>query len=281
MPEEFRNRIVRDVILKHRKPEAYRKDIGPDRHDPYGAYSRVELLDSASQEWVGWRDPKGYSADKFAEPRPASDPENEVLHDWIATVGPVRAEAVRVTNVGKNPDYSVLSVHGVEVVFFPEANKIQFVDQIYCEGTEFIDLEEGKLLPKYGGGSHTEGIYEGAVTLRGDFFVDLEPDRKLLQVEIAAGDTEHLDYVNPKTGRQTRLGYAKLSVGILRASGQTEWFVERANVPPQGVISGAPFLEKSLINPGDRLVIRSEDDTSYLMGWRIGYEKEEEVEQAA
>src|SRR5262245_28170689 len=58
IPEGFRDRIVRDVILKHRKPEAYRKDIGPDRYDPYGAYSRVELHDTSRNAWVRWVDPK-------------------------------------------------------------------------------------------------------------------------------------------------------------------------------------------------------------------------------
>jgi len=117
VPDEFKKRIVRDVVLRHRKDSKYAVDIGPDRHDPNGAYSRVELQSVDDGKWIEWRDPKGYNPDKFAEPRSAGNPEEEVLHDWIATVGAINADAVRVTNVGKNSDYSVSSVHGMEVVF--------------------------------------------------------------------------------------------------------------------------------------------------------------------
>ena len=296
VPNEFKNRIVRDVILRHRKDPKYSVDIGLNRHDPNGAYSRVELFDYKNNKWVGWKDPKGYSSDKFAESRSSSDPEEEVLHDWLATVGPIEISNIRVTNVGMNKEYSVSQIHGLEVVFFPEIEDVVCQEKIYCSGTEFIDIKNNKLLPDYGGGSTTEGIYKGAIALNqskpalyelgkdpgpnakvenGKMFIHLNSGQKLIQVEVAIGDTEHLDYINPKTNRKTRLGYAKLRVGIKRAkSGNIEWFIENANIPPQGVIAGGPHLENSMIEVGDELVLESQKDTSYLMGWKLSYKSE-------
>lgn len=294
IPEEFRSRIIRDVILRHRKDSKYAVDINPaDRHDPHGAYSRVELHDDRADTWVSWRDPRGYDSDKFAEPRSAHNPEEEVLHDWIATAGPIQADSIRVTNVGNHPEFSTSQIHGLEVVFYPEFKAVNFREIIYTLGTKFIDLEKGELLPSYGGGSFNEGRYLGAIPLNqvrsslyelgedpgpeakiedGKLIIKLDSGKKLLQVEVAIGDTEHLNYINPKTNRHMRLGYAKLKMGIKRAKTQNiEWFVNNVNVPPQGVIAGGPHLEKQNIEPGDELILESQADTSYIMGWRLTY----------
>lgn len=293
IPKELQRRIVRDIILQHRKGEKFRASIGADRHDAHGAYSRVEVYDEESGMWTGWQDPKGYSPDKFAEPRSASDPENEVLHDWVATVGEVKPSAVRVTNVGDGHELSVSQIHGLEVTFFPELKNVSYDERIYCKGTRFIDLERGEHEPQYGGGSHTEGEYIWAIPLGGQgsapyelssnpgpgasleggyLEIQLEPGRNLVQVEAAVGDTERLNHINPKTNRHTRLGYAKLWMGIKKAeTGETKWFVENANIPPQGVIAGGPFLADAEIKEGDTLVIEARQDTAYLMGWRVAY----------
>ena len=294
VPKEFRGRIIRDVILRHRKAEKYRKDIGVDRFDPHGAYSRVEVHDVSTGQWVGWRDPKGYSTDKFAEARASGDPENEALHDWIATVGEIRPDALRLTNVGKD-EWSTSQIHGLEIVFFPELEGVHYRERIYCSGTSFIDLDKGRKLPTYGGGSHTEGRYEGAMALNHSrsalyelgkdpgpgakreasrLVVDLEPGKTLAQAEISVGDTEHLAQVSAKTGRRTRLGYSKLWVGIKRAGrDQVDWFIENANIPPQGVIAGGPEPEAGVIQPGDKLIVEARQDAAYLMGWRVAYKK--------
>lgn len=295
VPEGFRNRIVRDVILKHRKAEKYAVDIGLDKYDPNGAYSLVELHEIPQDQWVSWKDPKGRTPVKFAEPRSSSNPENEILHDWIATVDPLFIDLARVTNVGRSEKYSVVNFHGLEIVFLPNLGDVTFEERIYTPGTEFIDIEKKRLLPKYGGGSHTEGIYENAIVLNqrgkalyqlakdggletrqtGDSLeIKLKPDSELVQVEVSLGDTEHLAEVSPKTKRRTRLGYAKLWVGIKRVeTGNTEWFIRDANVPPQGVIAGGPLPKQAKINKGDVLIIQSRNDTSYIMGWRLAYKK--------
>lgn len=294
IPENMQGRVVRDVVLQHRKAEQYR--VGTEKHDPAGAYSRVELHDPESDTWVSWKDPAGYSPDKYAEWRSSGDPEHEVLHDWVATVGPIKPDKIRVTNVGKDPDMSVSQIHQLDVVFFPDLENVQYQESIYTPGTSFIDIENGKMLPSYGGGEKTRGRYENAVRLNGygstDFqlcgnvgegvevadsamYINLEPNKKLSQVEVIAGDTEHLGN-NSSTGfgKDMRLGWAKLWVGIQKAdTGEIEWFIKKANVPPQGVIAGGPDLDHTTIEEGDKLVIQSRDDTSYIMGWRVGYEQ--------
>lgn len=57
-----------------------------------------------------------------------------MLHDWLATVGEVTPDAVRVTNVGERPEHSVAQVHGLEIVFFPELEGVRYRERIYCAG---------------------------------------------------------------------------------------------------------------------------------------------------
>lgn len=286
IPKEFAGRVVRDVILQHRKAEKYR-NAGTEKWDPHGAYSRVELHDPVTGEWVKWKDPAGYSADKYAEWRSSSDPEHEVLHDWLAMAGEVKPDMVRVTNVGEHKTQSTSQIHDLEVVFYPEAMETVYQERIYTPGTSFIDIEQNKLLPSYGGGEHTSGVYENSIVLNGSrepvfpttkdpgpsaqieqgkLIIDLEPGRNLVQVEVSVGDTEYRE-------QEGRLGWAKLRIHIQRADGSIESCVDRANVPPQGVIAGGPL--NSYIQPGDKLVIQSLHDTSYLMGWRLAYETQE------
>lgn len=293
IPAEFKRRIIRDVILRHRKNHKYTVDIGPDGYDPNGAYSRVELHDINEQRWLEWKDPAGYRTDKFAETREAGNPEEEVLHDWIATVGKIMADAVRLTNVGKSPEYSVSNIHGIEVVFYPDVESVDSNQRIYTEGTKFVDLQKNELLPRYGAGEFNEGRYVGSIPLNqtkpplfetasdpgpdarienGKLIIKLEPGKELLNVEIAIGDTEYLDHLNPETYRNTRLGWAKLWVGLKRAkNNNTEWFIKNANIPPQGIIAGGPHLENGKIEADDELILESRADTSYVMGWKITY----------
>lgn len=307
VPKEFQGRIVRDVILHHRKADKYAKDIkyskttGEVEWDPNGAYTRVEVFDKQDEVWKQWSDPMGYNSDKFAELRGSGNPEVENLHDWIATVGKLHANRVRVTNVGKHPTLSTVQIHKLEVNFFPELEGVTYEDRIYCKGTSFVDIENEKLLPTYGGGEHTSGKYVGAIRLGGygggsglfklgddpgegarvesnRLIYKLEAGKKLAQVEVSVGDTEY--YGATRGGKNTRLGWAKLWVGIKRAATEgTEWFIKNANIPPQGVISGAPLEELSDIKTGDEIVIESRADTAYVMGWRVAYkDKDKKVD---
>lgn len=296
IPEEYQDRGIRDIILKHRKDPGR---FSGDGWDPDGAYSRVLIKDTETGQWKGWIDPVGYGSDKFAEPRPASDPENEVLHDWRATVGEVHPGLISVENVGKT-ELAVSNVHGLEVVFFPETEGVKYQQQIFSPGTEFVDLEDKHMRePRYGGGPAYGGKYPGAVALggwrygaegkppidndptkpvyldeQGRMHVKLEPGKKFVNLELAVGDT-HPDGIQNKDGHTGTLGWAKIYAG-LKSPGQedTQYFMRNVNVPPAGVLAGGPEQADRIVQDGEEIVIDSRSDTSYLMGYRVAYKQD-------
>lgn len=284
--------ILKDVILSHRKKEKYwnlppggnRKD-----HDPAGAYSRIRVLDKKDGKWKDWKDPKGYNPIKFAERRP--DIEYENLHDWYATVGNIAPLAIEITSAGHDPEWSIVTIHGLDVVTYPEISENSIVQEhIYTPGTSFADLKYGaKKLPSYGGGKH-EGGYPSAVPLGGknhrehfpltesvqssnDYIdknnrlhIKLLAGKMLKSLEVSIGDT----WFNYKGSGTFQLGWAKLTAYIQKKGGSCDKFINNANIPPQGVILGGP--EKDYIaEEGDEVVIESYP-TSYLMGWRLTLE---------
>jgi len=291
IPEEFRGRVIRDVILKHRKDPSR---FSGDGWDPDGAYSRVLIKDSRTEEWKSWIDPAGNKSDKFAEPRSSSNPENEILHDWIATVGEVQPSLISIENVGQT-EQAISNIHGIEVVFFPEKEGVSYQEQIFTPGTSFVDLDKQQNEPSYGGGPRYRGKYPNAVALDGwgrdqentvidddsnkEFYLDrqgqihikLEPGKKFVNLELAIGDT-HQDGIANKDGHIGTLGWAKIYAGLSR-KGQMDKnnFMQNVNVPPAGVLAGGPEQTDSNIQEGDEIVIESKSDTSYLMGYRIAY----------
>lgn len=295
IPEQYRSRVIRDIILKHRKDPSR---FSGDGWDPDGAYSRVLVKDTKTGEWIGWVDPAGYRSDKFAEPRPASDPENEVLHDWITTVGEVHPRLISVENVGQT-ELAVSNVHGLEVVFFPETEGINYQQQIFSQGTEFVDLEKHIREPRYGGGPDFGGKYPGAVALggwgygaegnppidndptkpvylddQGRMHIKLEPGKKFVNLELAVGDT-HPDGKPNKDGHIGTPGWAKIYAG-LKTLGQedVQYFMRNVNVPPAGVLAGGPEQANRIVKVGEEIVVASKADTSYVMGYRVAYKED-------
>ena len=284
VPAEYRTRIIRDVVLKHRKSHSRFMGRG---WDPEGAYSRVLIREPRKNEWVGWVDPSGYNSDKFAEPRPATDPETEVLHDWVATVGKLNSELVSVENVGNGPN-AVVNFHSIELVFFPELNALNFKEEIFSEGTQFIDLAKGVNLPSFGGGPNRDGKYPGALELnkydlpgkiqnreslvnaRGELVVPLENGKRLLSVELAVGDT-HPDGIRNKDGHIGTLGWAKIDMDIVKGGVVVDTLTRGANVPPAGVLFGGPTSMGGLKINGESLVITAKGDIAYVMGYRLAY----------
>ena len=291
IPEEFKGRVIRDIILKHRKDPSR---FSGDGWDPNGAYSRVLIKDSRTENWKSWIDPTGNKSDKFAESRASSNPENEILHDWIATVGEVQPSLISVENVGQT-DQAVSNIHGVEVVFFPEKEGVEYQEQIFTPGTSFVDLDKQQNEPSYGGGPRYRGQYPSAVALGGwgrdqentmidddsnkEFYLDrqgqihikLEPGKKFVNLELAIGDT-HQDGIANKDGHNGTLGWAKIYAGLAtKGHMDTSNFMHNVNVPPAGVLAGGPEQSDKVIQDGDEIVIESKSDTSYLMGYRIAY----------
>jgi len=296
IPKEYQGRVIRDVVLKHRKDPSRFSGNGWDSD---GAYSRVLIKDTQTGEWRSWVDPAGYGSDKFAEPRSAHDPENEVLHDWITTVGKVNPSLISVENVGKTK-LAVSNVHGLEVVFFPETEGVNYQEQIFSPGTEFVDLDKGMREPRYGGGPGFGGKYPGAVALggwgyggegkpqidndptkpvyldeQGRMHIKLQPGKKFVNLELAIGDT-HSDGIQNKDGHTGTLGWAKIYAGLKNPTQENvQYFMKHVNVPPAGVLAGGPEQADRVIQNGEEIVIDSRLDTSYLMGYRVAYQEDE------
>jgi len=288
IPEEYKGRLVRDVILTHRKDPSRWDGVG---HDPCGSYSRVEVLSSDGRVNT-WSDPAGYSPDKFAERRGPQDPEVEVLHDWLLTVGRIDARYVFVTNVGVG-DLSTVNFHSLEIVFFPNVEKTVCEEKVFSPGTTFIDVGAGVLEPTYGY-QKNEGIYPGALAIGSytngfnyerdsdeDYFIDsigklhikLKEGRKFIGMELSVGDT-HPDGVNKKGHIGTR-GWAKIYAQINSENSEID-LMQNVNVPPAGVLFGGPKKDSYDVRKKDEVVITSSNDICYLMGYRMIYEDTED-----
>ncbi|MBI5542675.1 MAG: hypothetical protein HY901_02210 [Deltaproteobacteria bacterium] len=298
LPAHLQNRLVRSVILIHRQEPSL--DTGrpsPEARDANPGSTSVNLHSKDDGTWREWNCPWGASGKwgaKFAEPRDSSDPEFENMYDWnvlghIPVDGngsaskKLHSDAVRVASVGTDPVF----VHKVIVNFLGDT-PTETKAATFCEGTVFGDWETGAG-QKLGGGQDFQGTFPGALELgssgsggagadklppgwkltEGGLEVDLEPGKVVTGVDIAVGDS-HPDKQRNKDGGWGTSGWSKLSMGIKHADGSTEWFMDRQGVPPQGVLCGGPVVDNQKTLPGDKLVVKAQADTAYVMGLRIG-----------
>ena len=106
---------------------------------------------------------------------------------------------------------------------------------------------------------------------QGQIHIKLEPGKKFVNLELAIGDT-HQDGIANKDGHNGTLGWAKIYAGLAtKGHMDTSNFMHNVNVPPAGVLAGGPEQSDKVIQDGDKIVIESKSDTSYLMGYRIAY----------
>lgn len=302
IPPQFRDRPIRFAVLKHRQDSSETSSPPPgDKWDPKPGTTSMQVHSKDTGAWHFWKAPWGSSGDnggKYAEHRGAGDPEVENMFDWMSqghqkvgggyggtSKAPMHADAIKVVSVGQDP----VRVHQIDVIFQPP--KPDSMDEvIFSSGTKFGDPQTGQGR-SYGGGPKFQGKYPGALALGyggggdgvktikdkagwnysgGNLEVGLTPGKKFTGVEVACGDT-HPDGKANKDGHTGTLGYARLSMGVKHASGSTDWFVSDTGVPPEGVLFGGPTLENYVAQPGDKLVLRSSSDTTYLMGVRLWY----------
>lgn len=180
-------------------------------------------------------------------------------------------------------------------MFFPEKEGVSYQEQIFTPGTSFVDFDKQQKEPNYGGGPSFRGKYPNAIILGGweinqennlidddsnkPFYLDkqgrmhikLQPGKRFVNLELAVGDT-HPDGVANKDGHIGTLGWAKIYVGLMMVDQEgTKQFMRNVNVPPAGVLAGGPEKTDKVIQDGDEVIIESQSDTSYLMGYRIAY----------
>ena len=313
VPEEFRGTPIRTAILIHRKDTGKHPKVGDGKWDAEGAYNLVTARQTGTDKWVTWSDQ--YGSKKFAEPRSSGDPENENLHDWLASVGNKSVDLLAVTGAG-NPSHkhAVASVHEVVIEFFPPGKVASHQEEIFTPGTSFVDLDKGKNKPTYGGGMgghlgdatlKDKGMYPDSVEIggwgssgskhksdksyvdaRGNLHIKLEPGQVLGGFECSCGDTA-FDKNKPASeqrnqdGHYGRLGWAKLYARVQNSnvsgpSARTPYFMERVNVPPSGVLSGGPAEAGYVTKPGDEIVVESQGHKTWVMGYRVTYTEPED-----
>ncbi|MFH1218744.1 MAG: hypothetical protein V1679_02800 [Candidatus Peregrinibacteria bacterium] len=278
--------ILKDIILGHHKRSKYWNcgTGSPTDWDSAGAYTTIRVFDGSSNTWKEWRDPSGYSAKKYAERR--GDIEYEILHDWLKTVGVIEPQAIEITSTGEDSEWSVVTEESLDVINHPETSEnTEIMENIYTPSTSFVDLVgKTKLLPTYGGGEH-RGYIKALPLCRkhgnelfemseepttdmekfenGTLRIILPPNKKILSLEVAIGDTWH-NY-GGNGGRV--LGWSKFNAKLKSKNG-VDQFMTNVNIPPQGVLSGGISDSEYITQEGDEIVL-SATNTSYLMGWRV------------
>lgn len=294
------------LVLKHRKDPALvaSSPADADGWDPNPAYILVEMHDEKTGLWTRWAD--RYGSAKFSEPRAADNPEDETLHNGLRTFGQIRADAVRITNVGKgDPRLSVARIHELQVVYYPDTASTHSFGQMFTPETTLNDPGKGILIPLLGGGPRLEGRFPGAVPLgpgrreriaaiaalpaSHSFPVTSEPEGpcrvdglgrlviplpergRLVMAEVAIGDLDVTTLERNKDGFYGRTGRAELTAWLWNRNvpGRRFPVLIRNNVGMAGLITmGAPVAAGPL-QPGDELVLSVNFDVAFLMGYRI------------
>ncbi|MBI2378948.1 MAG: hypothetical protein HYV07_33445 [Deltaproteobacteria bacterium] len=301
LPKELRGKAVRTVILRHRQDPSSDTGVTPgEKHDSKPGLTAVHLHATnfpEPQAWRHWNGPWGASGPegaKFAEPRGAGDPENEIEFDWhirghsgVAGGGSsqnkLHADAVRVRSLGDDPVF----VHMVEIQMLPPKAD-QYLEAAFCEGTKIGDPETGagkKLtggqafggkfpgaLELPSGGAGTQKLPEGWSFKSGRLEVALPPGVKLTGIDVACGDSFPDGKTNKDGGTGTP-GWSKMYMTLQKAAGQSDAFMSDQGVPPEGVLSGAPTDPDYVTKPGDKFILSNGGSTLYVMAVRLGLTK--------
>lgn len=298
LPEHIRTSGIRSVMLSHRQDASFdtghNATTGRDDRPGLTSLNFRSIKDGTWRDWIAPWGASGPKGAKFAEQRPASNPEFENMFDWNSrghknadtdrdtTTELLLSDEARILSVGTDPVF----VHKVIVNVMGEKPQ-QLVEGIFSEGTAFGDWQTASGR-KYGGGQSFQGKFPNAIELGrsgggagaarlpagwrvngNSLEIPLEPHKVITTVDVAAGDS-HPDGIRNKDGGWGTPGWARISMSLRHANGTEERFVDNQGVPPEGIISGAPVAVNQVTKPGDSLVISGTNDTLYVMGVRIG-----------
>ncbi len=299
VPEQLRDETVNFVILGHRgNPSSDTDTDKSDKYDSTPALSSVQVYGEgfpASKAWRYWLgSASGESGGKFAEVGYAMELEN--LYEWpkmgsgaVADGShsdkAVKPQAFRIVSVGQDP----VEIGEITLKVVPK-KPTSTLEAVFSPGTKIGDPQTGAGR-SYGGGQSFEGLFPGALELggwgasaggagasklpagwkvvSGALEIPLPQGKTITSVDIACGDS-HPDKITNSDGGSGTKGWAKLSIGLARADGTTDWFMSSENVPPEGVMSGSPTKGAYVTKPGDKIVVRSSSDTTYVMAARVG-----------
>ena len=307
IPQQYQNKHVLYIVLKHRKDPQYAYDKNDfEAFDPNAAYILCELRNKTTGNWHRWADRSSFA--KFSEVRPADNPEDETLHNGLRTFGLIYPDKFRLTNVGKGDHKkAIANIHELELVFLPPQQEHSFQSEIFTPETVFNSLSENKPVTLLGGGPRLGGRFPGAILLGKDRLerqakIDLLPDQyrfetqqnlsghksmdsqgrlhlslkpgKIFQsLELAIGDLDLTNLSYNKDGYFGRSGKAEASIFLANRLSQNKpiTLIERNNLGMAGyLVCGAPTADY-LTKQGDEIIIHVDFDVAYLMGYRITY----------
>lgn len=293
VPPDLAERGASFVILGHRQNPATTTGPKPgNKWDETPGLTSVQVYDANRTEVERWRhwagDSSGNFGAKFAEQGTRFELEN--LYQWtkIGHRGvqsgdfkndSLKGSAVRLTNVGTD------EVEVSELVY--KANLSAGSDlptHIFTEGTKFGDVNSGEGY-QVGGGQANKGIFPGAIDLgrsgqyqgalpagwvykKGKLVIPLPKGKVLTGIEVSAGDSHSDKIINSDGGFGTK-GWARLNIELVRGGSVVDRLMSNENVPPEGILMGAPSRCGEIIQEGDSLVLHSASDTTYLGGLRL------------
>ncbi|KAF1082607.1 MAG: hypothetical protein GQF41_1328 [Candidatus Rifleibacterium amylolyticum] len=296
-PDEFKQREILQVILKHRKDPALAAD--PENYDvfnPNAAYILCEAHSSLNNLWYKWADRSSIA--KFSEVRPPENAENETLHNCLRTFGSIKADRFRLTNVGEgDPEKSTANIHELEIMFAPARTGNIVIEKIFTPETSFSDAGSSKPVPLIGGGPRLGGKFPGALLLGknratrrqqleglpeehrfevgtgedvdGNLRVALPPGCHIELVETAIGDLDVTSLEYNKDGYFGRSGQAQASILLESAAGSKIPLKMNSNVGMAGIITCGGPAQDYLTREGDQLLIEISNDEAFLMGYRL------------
>jgi hypothetical protein len=294
IPSDLSERGVNFAIIGHRQDPDETTGTKPgEKWDAVPGTTSMQIYDpQQSDSWRYWEGPaSGARGAKFAEVDHSVEVEN--LYDWShyghsgdksgqSSSKPLKPHGARMCSNGKDP------VKVSQLIVKVDAPKADLEEErVFSEGTSFgIDGRDKTL----GGGQAFEGLFPGALALGysnahskqklpegwkhqgSTLSVPLKEGMTLSAIELAAGDS-HSDKITNSDGGWGTKGWARLSVDVVRADGSRDTLMSSENVPPEGFLVATPESLDRKIQAGDRLVIRSDDDTTYLMGLKTSYIK--------
>lgn len=277
VPKHLQGKPVLFVNLGH--TQAYADNTGYDEQkkwDDNPGLTTVQVNEENSLGETKWRYWDGMSSGdygaKFAEP---GSMELEGLYEWYKnghkdvktgtkSYKPLYTDAIRLCSIGKDPvtiGSLILKVAPNAADHYDEykiSSSNNMGDPLTAKGRSYGSRSDALELENWGGGS-TKTLKNGLKTDGSSIEVPVKPGKKLDSFEISIGDQK-------KNGKS---GWAKLNVRVLKKDGSSVWIIRNENVPPEGVLVGAPEVDY-VMQEGDKLLVEPKDHNTFVMGLRVG-----------
>ena len=277
VPAHLRDRPILFANLGHQQQHDTGWENGEDFGDKNPGLTTVQLNETNSAGESRWRYWNGQSSGNFGAKFAEKDRmEQEGLYEWYKyghsdirtdtrSTAPLNSDAIRLCSIGADPvtigNFS-LKVHPGVAANYVEQNfspSNAFGDSLTAAGRHYGERSNSLMLNSYGSASEVT-LPSGWTRTSNEISIPATPGQTLRSMEVAIGDQQ-------ASGEP---GYARLNVHIVKASGERITVIANENVPPAGVLVGAPY-QNYVMQPGDRIVVGATSE-AFLMGVRLGHD---------